>query len=64
MKDKKAFNELILAEKRNVDEENFDEAIAASFRACRQYEISPAIQSILHDEKTHHLSPQVIFLQC
>ena len=59
MKDRKAFNELLSKEKRNIDEENFDEAIAASFRACRKSEISSDIQKILHDPKTKNLYPDV-----
>jgi hypothetical protein len=59
MKDRKAFNELLLKAKRNVDEENFDEAIAASFRACRKSEIPSDIQKILQDPKTKNLYPDV-----
>jgi len=51
-------NEELLKEKRNIDEENFDEAIAASFRACRKTEIPHDIQQILTDPKTE-LTPQV-----
>jgi hypothetical protein len=60
MKDRKAFNELIQKEKRSYDEENFDEALAASFRACRRTEIPSEVQAILHDPKATNLSPQVI----
>jgi hypothetical protein len=59
MKDRKALNELILKEKRNVDEENFDEAIAASYRACRKTEIPGDIQKILKDEKAQQLTKDV-----
>ena len=59
MKDRKALNEMILKEKRNIDEENFDEAIAASFRACRKTEIPGDIQRILQDPKAQNLTPQV-----
>ena len=60
MKDRKALNELIQKEKRSYDEENFDEAVAASFRACRKTEIPSEIQAILHDPKTTNLTPQVL----
>ena len=60
MKDRKALNELIQKEKRSYDEENFDEALAASFRACRKTEIPPEIQAILHDSKAINLTPQVL----
>jgi hypothetical protein len=59
MKDRKALNELILKEKRNIDEENFDEAIAASYRACRKTEIPRDIQQILKDEKAQQLTKDV-----
>jgi hypothetical protein len=59
MKDRKTLNEMLTAEKRNIDEENFDEAIAASFRACRKTEIPPEIKRILLDPKTQHLTPEV-----
>ena len=59
MKDRKSLNELILKEKRNIDEENFDEAVAASFRACRRTEIPGDIQRILNDEKAKHLTKDV-----
>ena len=58
MKDRKALNEMILKEKRNIDEENFDEAIAASFRACRKTEIPGDIQRILQDPKAQNLTPK------
>ena len=59
MKERKAFNELLLQEKRNFDEENFDEAIAASFRACRRTEIPMDIQPILRDPKAQKLTKEV-----
>lgn len=59
MKDRKEFNKLILQEKRDIDEENFDEAIAASFRACKQTEIPSDIKTILSDKKAQHLTPEV-----
>ena len=59
MKDRKSFNEMLLKEKRNVDEENFDEAIAASFRACKKTEIPSDIQRILQDPKTKNLTKEV-----
>jgi hypothetical protein len=59
MKDRKAFNEMLLSEKRNIDEENFDEAIAASFRACKKVEIPLDIQRILNDPKAQNLTNQV-----
>lgn len=59
MKDRKALNEMLLSEKRNFDEENFDEAIAASFRACRKTEIPSDIQRILRDPKAQNLTNQV-----
>jgi hypothetical protein len=62
MKDRKALNELILKEKRNIDEENFDEAVAASFRACRKNEIPSDIQRIFQDEKTRNLTQNVYFI--
>jgi len=52
MRERKLLNEELLKEKRNIDEENFDEAIAASFRACRTTEIPSDIQNILTDPKT------------
>ena len=58
MRDRKLLNEELLNEKRNMDEENFDEAVAASFRACRKTEIPSDIQQILTDPKTQ-LTPQV-----
>lgn len=60
MKDRKALNELIQREKRSYDEENFDEALAASFRACRKTEIASEIQAILQDPKATDLTPQVV----
>jgi hypothetical protein len=60
MKDRKAFNELIQSERRGVDEENFDEAIAASFRACKKTEIPSEIKNILSDKKAQHLTPDVL----
>jgi hypothetical protein len=59
MKDRKSLNDLIQKEKRTYDEENFDEALAASFRACRKTEIPTEIKAILHDHKATHLTPQV-----
>jgi hypothetical protein len=59
MKDRKSLNELLLKEKRNIDEENFDEAVAASFRACRRTEIPGDIQRILNDEKAKYLTKDV-----
>ena len=59
MKDRKMLNEMLLKEKRNIDEENFDEAIAASFRACRKTEIPNDIQRILQDAKTKNLTKEV-----
>jgi hypothetical protein len=59
MKDRKALNELILKEKRNIDEENFDEAIAASYRACRKIGIPGDIQKVLKDEKAQQLTKDV-----
>ena len=59
MKDRKLLNEMLLKEKRNIDEENFDEAIAASFRACRKTEIPDDIQRILQDPKTKNLTKEV-----
>lgn len=59
MKDRKEFNKLILAEKRDIDEENFDEAIAASFRACKKTEIPSHIKRILTDDKARNLTPEV-----
>ena len=64
MKDRKALNELLLKEKRNIDEENFDEAIAASFRACRKTEIPFDIQRILNDPKAQNLTNEVTILVC
>jgi hypothetical protein len=58
MRERKLLNEELLMEKRNIDEENFDEAIAASFRACRKTEIPRDIQQILIDPKTK-LTPRV-----
>jgi hypothetical protein len=58
MRERKLLNEELLKEKRNIDEENFDEAIAASFRACRKTEIPRDIQQILTDPQTK-LTPQV-----
>jgi NEDD8-activating enzyme E1 regulatory subunit len=58
MKDRNAFKTLLLKEKRNLDEENFDEAVAASFRACKRTEISPDIQRILQDPKADNLDSQ------
>jgi len=60
MKDRKALNELIFNEKRNIDEENFDEAIAASFRACRKTEIPGDIQRIFQDPKTRNITREAI----
>ena len=59
MKDRKMLNEMLLKEKRNFDEENFDEAIAASFRACRKTEIPGDIQRILQDSKAQNVTSQV-----
>ena len=59
MKDRKEFNKLILAEKRDVDEENFDEALAASFRACKTTEVPSDINQILTDDKARNLTPEV-----
>ena len=59
MKDRKEFNKLILAEKRDVDEENFDEALAASFRACKTTEVPSDIKQILTDDKARNLTPEV-----
>jgi len=59
MKDRKTFNEMLTKEKRIIDEENFDEALAASFRACRKTEIPNEIKRILHDPKSQHLTPDV-----
>jgi hypothetical protein len=59
MKDRKTLNEMLTAEKRSIDEENFDEAVAASFRACRKTEIPPEIKRILQDTKAQHLTPEV-----
>jgi hypothetical protein len=59
MKDRKAFNEMLTNEKRSIDEENVDEAIAASFRACRKTEIPSDIKRILQDPKAKHLTPDV-----
>jgi len=61
MKDRKALNELLLKERRNHDEENFDEALAASFRACRKTEIPSDIQAILKDPKAQILTKEVEF---
>jgi len=58
MRERKLLNEELLKEKRNIDEENFDEAIAVSFRACRKTEIPRDIQQILTDPKTK-LTPHV-----
>ena len=60
MKDRKVLNDLLLKEKRNIDEENFDEAIAASFRACRKTEIPSEIQKILNDPKAQDLTVDVL----
>jgi hypothetical protein len=60
MKDRKEFNKLILEEKRDVDEENFDEAVATSFRACKKTEIPSDIKRILADNKARNLTPEVI----
>ena len=62
MKDRKKLNELILQEKREEDEENFDEALAASFRACKKTEIPPEIRKILSDEKAVNLTREVSLL--
>jgi len=59
MKDRKALNEMLTKEKRTIDEENFDEALAASFRACRKTEIPKDIKRILQDPKSQHLTPDV-----
>jgi len=59
MKDRKVLIDMLLNEKRNIDEENFDEAIAASFRACRKTEIPGEIRRILQDSKAQNLTPQV-----
>jgi NEDD8-activating enzyme E1 regulatory subunit len=59
MKDRKLLNEMLLKEKRNINEENFDEAVAASFRACRKTEIPNDIQQILQDPKTKNLTKDV-----
>lgn len=59
MRERKLLNEELLKEKRNIDEENFDEAIAASFRACRTTEIPSDVRQILTDPKTK-LTPQVV----
>ena len=59
MKDRKLLNEMLLKEKRHFDEENFDEAIAASFRACRKTEIPNDIQRILQDPKAKNLTKEV-----
>src|SRR5205085_354081 len=58
MKDRKSLNDLIQKEKRTYDEENFDEALAASFRACRKTDIPSEIKAILHDHKAN-LIPEV-----
>ena len=58
MKDRKLLNEMLLKEKRNIDEENIDEAVAASFRACRKTEIPAPIQQILHDPKAQNLTSE------
>ena len=60
MSDRKVFNKLLDTEKRNIDEENFDEAVAASFRACRKTEIPNDIQRILKDPKARNLTPHVL----
>ena len=59
MKDRKALNEMLSKEKRNAYEENFDEAIAASFRACRKTEIPSDILRILNDVKAKNLTKAV-----
>jgi NEDD8-activating enzyme E1 regulatory subunit len=59
MKDRKLLNESLLKEKRNIDEENFDEAIAASFRACRKTGIPDDIQRILQDPQTKNITKEV-----
>ena len=59
MKDRRSLNDLIQKEKRSYDEENFDEALAASFRACRKTEIPSEIKAILHDHKATNLTPEV-----
>jgi len=59
MRDRKLLDKFILEEKRNEDEENFDEAIAASFRACKQTEIPSEISIILNDPKAMHLDVNV-----
>jgi hypothetical protein len=66
MKDRKILNEMLLKEKRNINEENFDEAIAASFRACKKTEIPGDIQRILQDSKAQDLTSQVnhVFQEC
>jgi NEDD8-activating enzyme E1 regulatory subunit len=55
MKDRNKIKELILNQKRNLDEENFDEAIAVSFRACKRTEIPIDIQDLFQDPKTQNL---------
>jgi len=59
MKNRRAFNELLLSEKRNIDEENIDEAVAASFRACRRTEIPSEILRILQDSNAKNLNHEV-----
>ncbi|BFZ58488.1 NEDD8-activating enzyme E1 regulatory subunit [Savitreella phatthalungensis] len=53
---KNAFKDLIRAEIRNNDEENFDEAIANVWRACGKSTISSDVQRILDDDKCRHLT--------
>lgn len=62
MKDRKELNDLLQQEKRSIDEDNFDEAIASSFRACRKTEIPSDIQRILSDDKALYLTPNVTLI--
>jgi hypothetical protein len=59
MKDRRELDKLILAERRNLGEENFEEAVAASFRACKKTEIPSEITNILNDPKATHLDANV-----
>lgn len=58
------FKDLIRSYMIEPDEENFEEALAASFRACKPSEIPGSVNAILNDPACDNIGPNVGWRRC
>jgi NEDD8-activating enzyme E1 regulatory subunit len=55
------FKQLIQDGKRNIDEENFDEALASVWKACSATKVSSQVEEIFKDSSCESITTEVLY---